>query len=226
MENEIKSQPLCLICKEPLPDGFPNFWHAECAVCQICGGSMQSANKVIQKCLDDGGPVAHMGCYHKQTIQDLKNHKVPIFLRDLEALNYQILTMCHIVEPDQTDYSTLHSLFCGLRDAAIAVGHVLDLTKDKIRIVSRDESEEYIKVKKKERAEKQASESQTEQQKIERSAALAKERENPWLRQRRKAIEAFVNGYGLSLEVATAAVDEASRKAGKDPQTGQPLSIQ
>ena len=141
-------------------------------------------------------------------------------------MNYQILTMCHIVEPDQTDYSTLHSLFCSLRDSAIAVGHVLDLTKDKIRIVSRDESEEYIKVKKKERAEKQASESQTEQQKIERSAKLAAERENPALRDKRKAIEGFVKTFGLSLEVATAAVEESMRKAGKDPATGQPLSIQ
>ena len=60
MENELNSEPLCLICKEPLQANELG-WHAKCAVCQICGGSMQSANKVIQKCLDDGGPVAHMG---------------------------------------------------------------------------------------------------------------------------------------------------------------------
>ncbi len=127
------------------------------------------------------------------------------------------------MDPDQTDYATLHSLFCGLRDAAIAVGHVLDMTKEKIKIVDRDNTEEYLKTKKIEQAELSQRNAQTEQQRNERSALLAKERENPALRDKRKAIEGFMKGFGLTLEAATAAVEESMRKAGKDPQSGQPI---
>ncbi len=224
MENEIKSesQPLCRICQKALPLGR-NLWHEECEFCQICNAPMHHATKVIQKCLDDGGPIAHLGCYHKQTISDLKNHKIPVTIVDLRVLNEQILTMAHIVDPDQTDYAALHSLHMAAKDLAIAVGFVLDLTKDKIKIVDRNQTEEWVKEKKKERAERQAVDSETEQQKVERSAMLAKERENPALRDKRKAIEGFMKGFGLTLEAATAAVEESMRKAGKDPASGLPL---
>ncbi len=222
MSEQMESQPLCRICQKPLPPGR-NLWHEECEFCQICNAPMHHATKVIQKCLDDGGPIAHLGCFHKATIKALKDHKVPILVRDITVMNEEILTMMHIVDPDMTDYATLHSYFCALRDSAIAVGHVLDCTKEKIKIVDRNQTEEWVKEKKKERAERQAVDSETEQQKVERSAMLAKERENPALRDKRKAIEGFMKGFGLTLEAATAAVEESMRKAGKDPASGLPL---
>ncbi len=222
-----QSQPLrpCLICSEPLP-AHRESWHEECEKCQICGADMHHATKVIQKCLDDGGPIAHLGCYHKATISALKNQRIPLTINDLRVLNDEILTMRHIVNPDETDYQALHDLHMAAKDLAISVGFVLDLTKDKIRIVDRNNTEEWVKEKKAVKNAERARTAETDQQKIERSALLAAERENPALRDKRKAIEGLIKGFGLSLDAATAAVEETMRKAGKDPQTGQPTSVQ
>ncbi len=227
-DHQMESQPLrpCRICSEPLPEGYHQNWHVQCEICQVCNqpmGQAAQATKIIQKCLDDGGPVAHLYCYHKATISALKNQRIPATIQDLKVLNDEILTMRHIVNPDETDYQALHDLHMAAKDLAISVGFVLDLTKDKIKIVDRNNTEEWVKEKKAVRNAERARTAETDQQRAERSALLAAERENPALRDKRKAIEGFIKGFGLSLDAATAMVEESMRKAGKDPQTGQPI---
>ncbi len=220
--SEQNNERICLICSQPLSD-LRQSWHEECEVCQICNAPMHHATKVIQKCIDDGGPIAHLGCYHKQTIANLKNQKIPATIRDLTVLNAEILTMAHIVNPDQTDYAALHSMHMAAKDLAIAVGFILDLTKDKIKIDNIRDYDEKTKAEKKVKAEQSIRTAESDQEKIERSAKLAAERENPALRDKRKAIEGFIKGFGLTIEAATAMVEESMRKAGKDPATGAPI---
>ncbi len=189
---------------------------------------MHHATKVIEKCISDAAPgekplIAHLGCFHKATIASLKAHKIPLTVRDLKVLNDEILTMRHIVNPDETDYASLHELFSAARDLAAAIGFVMDLTKDKIKIDNIRDYDEKTKAEKKIKAEQSIRTAESDQEKIERSAKLAAERENPALRDKRKAIEGFIKGFGLSLDAATAMVEESMRKAGKDPATGAPI---
>lgn len=220
--TESPTPGICLICKGPLP-ADREFWHYDCEKCQICGADMHMAQKVIDKCLTDGGPIAHLGCYHKARIQELKDKVIPITSEHIRILNESILMMRHTVNPDETDYQTLWNILKETKELAANISFVMDLTKDKMRIHDRDEYAEKIKTERKQKAEQSAKDSQSEQERIEKQARLAAERENPFLRDKRKAIEGFVKAYGFTLEVATAMVEESMRKAGKDPQTGKAI---
>ena len=56
-----------------------------------------------------------------------------------------------------------------------------------------------------------------------RRAARAAERENPFLRDKRKAIEGVMKITKFSQEVAITMVEEQMKKQGKDPATGETL---
>jgi len=204
--GERMTPPLCLICKLPLGPEETKAWHFDCEVCSECGQPLHNSNKLIWDCLNSGIPVADITCRNKLKIQEIRNKVFPATLEHLRAFNDQILSIKHEVNPTDEDLKQLYDVLHELQDAASSVSILLSLTKDKIRIESNVEYTEKVKTERRQNSETAALEEN-------KKAARQAERENPALRDRRKAIEGIMKTFGFSLEAATAMLDaQASPK--------------
>ena len=208
--------PLCLICKLPLGPEETKAWHFDCEVCSECGQPLHNSNKLIWDCLNSGIPVADITCRNKTKIREIREKIFPATIEHLKAFNNQILTIRAEVNPQEEDLKQLYDVLHELQDAASSISILLSLTKDKIRIESNIEYTEKVKTERRQNSETAALEEN-------KKAARQAERENPFLRDKRKAIEGVVKEYKFTLEAATAMIEEGIRKAGKDPATGQML---
>jgi hypothetical protein len=104
------------------------------------------------------------------------------------------------VNPQEEDLKQLYDVLHELQDAASSISILLSLTKDKIRIESNIEYTEKVKTERRQSSEAAAIDEN-------KKAARQAERENPILRDRRKAIEGIMKTFGFSLEAATAMLD-------------------
>ena len=212
----------CLICGQPLSEGEASInrhWHLDCEVCQFCGNDLHHSNTRIQQYLDSKVAVSHLVCASKDKIREIREKIIPYTIEHLQSVNNLILTMRHEVNPQETDLKQLYDILHEAQDLASNASILISATKDKIRIES---SIEYTEKVKTERRAKAADDAEDNNKKALRQA----ERENPWLRDKRKAIQGVVTGFGFSLEAATTMIEEQMRKQGKDPATGQPQAIQ
>ena len=217
MTSPHSAPPICLICKLPLGPAettLNRHWHSECEVCQICGEDFHYANTRTQQCIDLGIPVSHLVCWDKKKIQEIRDKVIPATIEHLKAFNNQILTIRAEVNPQENDLKQLYDVLHELQDGASSISILLSLTKDKIRIESNVEYTEKVKTERRQSSEAAAIDEN-------KKAARQAERENPFLRDKRKAIEGVVKEYKFSLEAATIMIEEGIRKAGKDPATGQ-----
>ena len=199
--------PICQICQLPLAAEdilWSRKWHSACEVCQICKQAFPNPKR-IQECLDKQITISHITCYDKEKILEVKNKVIPITREHVQALNSQILCMRHTQTGQDSDIELLSALLSDLKELAANVSFVLNTTKDKIRISDSQDYAEKIKTEKKAKAEKAAVEEISKQQR-------AAERENPYLRDKRKAIEQAQKILGLSLEAATAMVESQEPK--------------
>jgi len=208
--------PACLICKLPLGPEETKAWHYDCEECTMCGQPLHNSNKLIWDCLNSGIPVADITCRNKTKIREIREKIFPATIEHLKAFNNQILTIRAEVNPQEEDLKQLYDVLHELQDAASSISILLSLTKDKIRIESNIEYTEKVKTERRQNSETAALEEN-------KKAARQAERENPFLRDKRKAIEGVVKEYKFTLEAATAMIEEGIRKAGKDPATGQML---
>ena len=192
--------PLCLICKLPLGPEETKAWHFDCEVCSECGQPLHNSNKLIWDCLNSGIPVADITCRNKTKIREIREKIFPATIEHLKAFNNQILTIRAEVNPQEDDLKQLYDVLHELQDAASSISILLSLTKDKIRIESNIEYTEKVKT---ERREKATTDAEENNKKVARQA----ERENPALRDRRKAIEGIMKTFGFSLEAATAMIE-------------------
>lgn len=225
-ENQI---PPCAICQQPMSADELNLnrhYHFDCEVCTVCGQSMSGANTQIQNCIDHGSAVGHTVCLERGAIADLRNKIVPITREAVQNLNNQILTMRYSVTPPTSDITLLSGILQDLQECAANVSWVLKLTKDKIKIDEIREYDTVVKERKSVERKAKAIVAVKEQATAERSAMLQAERVNPWLRARRKSVEAVISIYNCSLQEAEEQVDAGFRAQGKDPRTGLPLSVQ
>ena len=197
--GERMTPPLCLICKLPLGPEETKAWHFDCEECTECGQPLHNSNKLIWDCLNSGIPVADITCRNKGKILEIRNKLFPATLEHLRAFNDQILSIKHEVNPTDGDLKQLYDVLHELQDAASSISILLSCTKDKIRIESNIEYTEKVKT---ERREKAAVDAEDNNRKVVRQA----ERENPALRDRRKAIEGIMKTFGFSLEAATAMI--------------------
>jgi hypothetical protein len=189
--------PICLICKLPLGPEETKTWHYACEECVECGQPLHNSNKLIWDCLNSGIPVADITCRNKLKIREIREKIFPVTLEHLRAFNAQILSIKHEVNPQEEDLKQLYDVLHELQDAASSISILLSLTKDKIRIESNVEYTEKVKTERRQSSEAAAID---ENKKAIRQA----ERENPILRDRRKAIEGIMKTFGFSLEAATA----------------------
>jgi hypothetical protein len=130
-------------------------------------------------------------------IKEIRDKIFPATLEHLRAFNAQILSIKHEVNPTDGDLKQLYDVLHELQDAASSISILLSLTKDKIRIESNVEYTEKVKTERRQSSEAAAID---ENKKAVRQA----ERENPALRDKRKAIEGIMKTFGFSLEAATA----------------------
>ena len=198
--------PACLICKLPLGPEETKAWHYDCEECTMCGQPLHNSNKLIWDCLNSGIPVADITCRNKTKIREIREKIFPATIEHLKAFNNQILTIRAEVNPQEEDLKQLYDVLHELQDAASSISILLSLTKDKIRIESSVEYTEKVKTERRQNSETAALEEN-------KKAARQAERENPALRDRRKAIEGIMKTFGFSLEAATAMLDaQASPK--------------
>lgn len=195
----------CLICQLPLFEAevrLQRSWHFDCEKCQICGEE-GLAPEQIAKCLADSQPVAHTICLKTKLFADFKNNVVPITKSHIDALNAEINSFYPQVNPNPEDVQLLFALLTSLQETATNVSHALNLTKDKLLI---RESRNYDHQVKQKQAEIRQAKLETQIEKLERekrSEQLKAERENPMLRNRRKAIEGLM-AIGYSKDEAEA----------------------
>ena len=190
----------CLICKLPLGPEETKAWHYDCEECTECGQPLHNSNKLIWDCLNSGIPVADITCRNKTKIREIRDKIFPATLEHLRAFNDQILSVKHEVNPTDGDLKQLYDVLHELQDAASSVSILLSLTKDKIRIESNVEYTEKVKTERRQSSEAAAIDEN-------KKAARQAERENPILRDRRKAIEGIMKTFGFSLEAATAMIE-------------------
>ncbi len=195
----------CLICKLPLGPEETKAWHFDCEECTECGQPLHNSNKLIWDCLNSGIPVADITCRNKIKIREIRDKVFPATLEHLRAFNDQILSVKHEVSPTDGDLKQLYDVLHELQDAASSISILLSLTKDKIRIESNIEYTEKVKTERRQSSEAAAID---ENKKAIRQA----ERENPALRDKRKAIDGIMKTFGFSLEAATAMIEAQSPK--------------
>jgi uncharacterized protein YdiU (UPF0061 family) len=169
---------------------------------------MSGSIAIIEKCLSVNLPVAHPVCSDREAIEKIRTETIPITKAYVLALNNQIITMRHTVRPPITDIALLSDILNVLQECARDVSWVLKQTRDKISIEDSQEYAEKIKTERKLKAIESEAASVREQKTAERSAQLAAERDNPALRDRRKAIEGIMKTFGFTLEAATAMLDK------------------
>jgi len=203
--GERMTPPLCLICKLPLGPEETKAWHFDCEECAECGQPLHNSNKLIWDCLNSGIPVADITCRNKTKIREIREKIFPATIEHLKAFNNQILTIRAEVNPQEEDLKQLYDVLHELQDAASSISILLSLTKDKIRIESSVEYTEKVKTERRQNSETAALEEN-------KKAARQAERENPALRDRRKAIEGIMKTFGFSLEAATAMIEAQSTK--------------
>ena len=226
MSEQPAQIPPCAICLQPLSADELNLsrrWHFDCEKCSVCGQSMSGATTMINKCLDSGKPVAHTTCASMRAIEELRTHVLPIEQKHLDEVNTMLLEMRHAVKPPSTDLELLRNYLIKIQETAATVSYLIKLTKDKIDIANRDDYEEVLKERKKVERAAKAIKAESEQQTAERSAMLSAERNNPFLRDKRKSIEGVMKMFGFDLQSATQMIEDQIRKSGKDPATGQPI---
>lgn len=203
----------CAICHQPLSDGelsLSRRWHFDCQRCAICGSDLPNFAQ-IEKCLDAQRPVSHDTCHKTQLFQDFKHKVLPLRQEHIFALNEEILQFYPAVEPTSTDISLLYDCLMKLQETATNISWALGLTKDKLRISEIQNFNHQQKEKQKiERA--HAVETETEKLGKQAKAEMFKaERENPQLRARRKAIEAYT-ALGIPEAQAIELIDKGKEK--------------
>ena len=200
------SETLCKICKLPLGPEETKAWHFDCEECTMCGQPLHNSNKLIWDCINSNIPVADITCRNKTKIREIRDKIFPATIEHLRAFNAMILTIRSEVNPQEEDLKQLYDVLHELQDGASSISILLSLTKDKIRIESNVEYTEKVKTERRQNSETAALEEN-------KKAARQAERENPALRDRRKAIEGIMKTFGFSLEAATAMLDaQASPK--------------
>lgn len=197
--------PLCKICQLPLGPEETKAWHYDCEECTMCGQPLHNSNKLIWDCLNSGIPVADITCRNKTKIQEIREKIFPATIEHLRAFNAMILTIRSEVNPSESDLKQLYDVLHELQDGASSISILLSLTKDKIRIESNVEYTEKVKTERRQNSEAAAIDEN-------KKAARQAERENPALRDRRKAIEGIMKTFGFSLEAATAMIEAQSTK--------------
>ncbi len=218
MGNCNPKNPPCQVCKSQLSDGEFNLgrdWHFDCEKCQICNEPMPNPER-IRKCLDSHIPVSHITCHQTAAIEQLRTERIPVTNDMLDAMNVAILTMRHTWEPPTADITLLFEHLKKIQEYAASVSWLLKLTRDKIKIDDIAKYEVVTKERKKAKAAEAAIEQVDEIRSAERAAMLAAERENPALRDRRKAIEGTLRAMPwMSREQVEAMLDQQTPKGDK-----------
>jgi len=206
----------CEICLQPLSDGEISLnrrWHYACEKCQYCESSLPSPD-VIEKCLTSGIPVSHTICHSNAMLQSFRASDIVIGVQQIKFLNDQMCSMFPAADPDKVDFVWIEDLLTTLTEFAANVHRVKELTKAKIQI---RESRLYNAVVVERESKKKAERLVVETEKIERQergAQLKAERENPRLRDRRKALE----GWAKMLNIT---IDEVEKRNLVPPLSGE-----
>lgn len=198
---------LCKLCNSELgPLELTRAYHFDCQKCAYCGkettiemaqaaiaiGESHAKETGVYNHLLSAQNLYHLPCHERALMDRFKDESYPIIQEQLDILNRHMLTSSTEVGLSLEElYPLLRTMQQITANVSIAIGR----KRDKIKI---SEAEIY-RAKSEEQKKEEKLISRAEQEKKTR---LAKEREDPTLRTKRKAIEGLMSAFGLSKEQA------------------------
>jgi len=196
--------PFCNLELGPFELEHGHKWHKTCAKCFHCGHEVthemaeQCVSKAAENLLPCNVRLYHMPCHERALMEQFKNKEFPIVQEQLDILNRFLLTS-HEELPLTLD--ALYPLLRNLQQAAANVSIAINRKKDKIKIRDvaawRETTEIRETINKEEKAKIEA-----------KKIRLQAERQDPKLRDRRKAIAGLMQAFGISQADAEAMIDK------------------
>lgn len=185
---------LCKICEKelgPLELQAALPFHFDCRKCTFCQQEIPNT-ELCEKSLLEFGEILHSQCAERKLWSEFQKTDVPLGQSHINLINKKI---CGLREAlDLSNLEIFYSLLRDLQQCAANVKVLIDRTKDRQKVeIAKEYREKVTEQKKTERERTRIEE--------ERRIMLQSERDNPALRDRRKAIEGLMK-LGIAREAA------------------------
>jgi hypothetical protein len=187
----------CLLCKQELGAleiECNQTTHYDCRKCSLCESPV--AESLVLHAIEHGVLPEHESCREKELLKAFYNEELPLTQAHLDKLNKWLLSKRHVEQEPTLEF--WYSLLRDMQQVSVNVAIALKRAKDKITIKDTEQYRAHVEI---------ASENAKQSKRLdeEKKIRLQQERDNPAIRNRRKAVEGMM-AMGLSREVAESMV--------------------
>ena len=192
--------PCCLLCHTELGSleiECSQTTHYDCRKCSECHKDVNQ--EMVEAALTAQRLPIHTECEDRKKLTEFRNDELPLTQRHLDALNKYILA--RRPENDLT-LESMYSLLRDLQQAAANVSIAIKRQKDKIHIADAEQYRAHVEIE----TENTKQAKRVEQDK---KIRLQNERQNPQLRDRRKAVDGMI-ALGITREAAESMIPQVS----------------